>query len=207
MGAAFMRAALGVPHPRVALLSNGQEAERGREEVVAAHTALSGEAGHGIHFVGNVEGFSLGKGNADVVVTDGFTGNIALKTMEGTASALLGAVRASAHASPRAALGGLLLKPALGDLRASVDPQAQGGAVLVGLRAVAVLPHGSFAAPGIARAIELAAEAVGNDLLSLTLGQLEAAHALRPLPPVAESPESPEPSGPASSVAGSDDQG
>ncbi len=197
MGAAFMRAALGVAHPRVALLSNGEEAERGREEIVAAHAALSGDAGLGLHFVGNIEGFAIGSGAADVIVTDGFTGNVALKVMEGTSAAIFRAVRSSAHASPRAALGGLLLKPALGDLRNTVDPEAQGGAVLLGLRAVGVMAHGSFSAPGFGRAVELAAQAIRNDLLGLTLSQLGAAHALRPPPPGAEAavaPRAPEPS-------------
>ena len=111
MGAAFMEAVMGVERPRVALLSNGTEATKGTEDVQAAHAALAGAAG--LKFAGNVEGFAVGTGEADVIVTDGFTGNVFLKVMEGTADTLLRAVREAAMSSPRAKAGGLLLRPAL----------------------------------------------------------------------------------------------
>src|SRR5688572_15077768 len=104
MGAAFMEVVMGVPRPRVALLSNGAEPTKGTEDVVAAHAQLAAAAG--LDFAGNVEGFAVGSGAADVIVADGFTGNVALKVMEGMADALLGAVRAAATASPRAKAGG-----------------------------------------------------------------------------------------------------
>ena len=99
--------------------------------------------------------------------------------MEGTAGALLGAVREAAMASPRAKLGGLLLRPALRGLRDSIDPEEQGGAFLLGLRRLAVVPHGSFGARGIARAIGLAARGVRADVAGRTHERLEAAGALR----------------------------
>jgi glycerol-3-phosphate acyltransferase PlsX len=161
----------------VALLSNGTEAERGREEVVEAGARLRDT--DGLAFVGNVEGFAVGTGAADVIVCDGFTGNVALKVMEGTSAVLLEAVRSAAMSSLRSKLGGLLLKPALGGLRAGVDPERQGGAVLLGLRRPGVIPHGSFSARGFTRAIEVAVTAVTEDLAGRTHARLAEAGALR----------------------------
>jgi phosphate acyltransferase len=177
MGAAFMEAVIGLERPRVALLSNGTEPNKGTEDVQAAHAALSGAAG--LTFVGNVEGFAVGTGEADVIVTDGFTGNIFLKVMEGTADALLRAVRDAATSSPRAKAGGWLLRPALGGLGDAIDPEAQGGAFLLGLRRLGVVPHGSFGATGIARAIGLAARGTRADVVGRTHERLAAAGALR----------------------------
>ncbi|HET6548267.1 MAG TPA: phosphate acyltransferase PlsX [Solirubrobacter sp.] len=177
MGAAFMEAVAGVASPRVALLANGTEATKGTEIVVAAHQALASTSG--LNFVGNVEGFAIGTGAADVIVADGFTGNVALKVMEGTSSALLGAVRGAAMSSLRSRVGGLLLRPALRGLRAQIDPEEQGGAVLLGLRRLAVVPHGSFGARGFARAIEVAARGVREDVAGRTHARLAAAGALR----------------------------
>lgn len=181
MGAAFMAAVMGIERPRVALLSNGEEPSRGPEDVVLAHSALSGAPGD-LRFVGNVEGFAFGAGGADVVVTDGFAGNVALKVMEGTSTALFDAVRDAAASSLRGKLGGLLIKPALRGLRAEIDPQEQGGAVLLGLRKLAVVPHGSFGARGFARAIEVAARGVREDVVARTHERLAEAGALRRVP-------------------------
>jgi phosphate acyltransferase len=158
LGAAFSEAVLGVGRPRVALLSVGEEAGKGREEVVAAHAILS--AASGIEFAGNVEGRDLPAAVADVVVTDGFTGNVALKLMEGTARTVTGAIRDAAGSNPLAALGGLLMRPALGGLRRELDPDATGGAILLGLRGVAVVGNGSAGSEGIANALRIAARAV-----------------------------------------------
>src|SRR4051794_15982449 len=92
MGAAFAEAVLGVQRPRVALLSNGEEAAKGTPDVIAVHEQLAAR-GAALNFVGNVEGTGLTAGAADVVVTDGFTGNVALKLLEGTSAALIGAIR------------------------------------------------------------------------------------------------------------------
>jgi glycerol-3-phosphate acyltransferase PlsX len=177
MGAAFMEVVMGVERPRVALLANGSEPTKGTEDVVAAHAELAGAPG--LEFAGNVEGFAIGAGAADVIVADGFTGNVALKVMEGTADALLRAVREAATSSPRAKLGGLLLRPSLRGLRDAIDPEAQGGAFLLGLRRLAVVPHGSFGARGIARAIDLAGRGVRADVAGRTHERLAAAGALR----------------------------
>jgi glycerol-3-phosphate acyltransferase PlsX len=172
LGSAFSAAVLGVERPRVALLSVGEEQKKGRGDVVQAHEALT--ESEGVRFIGNVEGRDLLSGEADVVVTDGFTGNVTLKTLEGTARAVADAVRAAARSGPLAAAGGLLLRPALGGLRRSMDPNAVGGAILLGLRGVAVVAHGSSAPDGIANAVRLAHRAVNERAVERT-GELLAA--------------------------------
>jgi glycerol-3-phosphate acyltransferase PlsX len=177
LGAAFSAAVLEIARPRVALLSVGEEARKGRPEVVEAHEALAGSPG--IDFIGNVEGRDLLAGDADVIVTDGFTGNVALKTIEGTAKVVGGAIRDAARSGPRAALGGLLLRPALARLRAQMDPDTTGGAILLGLRAVAVVAHGTSGPEGIANAIRLAARAVRERAVERTSELLERSGATR----------------------------
>jgi phosphate acyltransferase len=170
LGAAFSEAVLGVERPRVGLLSIGEEAGKGREEVIVANTMLTGAAG--LDFVGNVEGRDLPGAAADVVVTDGFTGNVALKLMEGTAKTVTGAIRGAARSNPLAALGGLLLRPALGGLRRELHPDITGGAILLGLRGIAVVGHGSSGAEGVANAVRLAALCVEVDAVGRTAALL-----------------------------------
>ena len=177
LGSTFASAVLDVESPRVAMLSVGEEQKKGRPEVVEAHEALAGS--DAIAFVGNVEGRDLLSGAADVVVTDGFTGNVALKTLEGTARAVADAVRAAARSGPMSAAGGLLLRPALGGLRAQLDPNAVGGAILLGLRGVTVVAHGSSSAEGIANAVRLAARSVDERAVERTAEALAAAGATR----------------------------
>ena len=157
LGSVFSETVLGVERPRVALLSVGEEPKKGTQDVVDAHADL---AASDLDFRGNIEGRDLLAGKVVVVVTDGFTGNVALKTIEGTALSVAGAVGAAARSNPVSAVGGLLLRPALGGLRQRMDPDATGGAILLGLRGVAVVGHGSSGADGIANAIRLAARAV-----------------------------------------------
>src|SRR5262249_25005953 len=173
----YMEAVVGVRDPRVALLSNGTEASKGPETVVTAHSLLEGSAG--LRFVGYVEGFAIGTGEAHLILAGGFTRNVALKGLEGTSSALFGAVRRVAMSSWRSKLGGMLLRPALRGLRGEIDPEEAGGAVLLGLRKLAVVPHGSFGEHGFARAIEVAARGVREDVAGRTHARLEAAGALR----------------------------
>jgi phosphate acyltransferase len=170
LGAAFSEAVLGVNRPRVGLLSVGEEAGKGREEVVAANDALS--AANGIDFIGNVEGRDLPAATADVVVTDGFTGNVSLKLMEGTAKAVTGAIRDAAQSNPLASVGGLLMRPALGGLRRELHPDSTGGAILLGLRGIAIVGHGSAGPEGIANAIRLAARCVEVDAVGRTAALL-----------------------------------
>jgi glycerol-3-phosphate acyltransferase PlsX len=189
MGAALATAVLGVEHPRVGLLANGEEQARGGPLVLEAHAALrerldaAGPAAQApFEFVGNVEGGDLTSGVADVIVTDGFTGNIALKLMEGVSQTLLGAVRAAAMSSPRAQLGGLLLRPALRGVRDELDPEQQGGAYLLGLRRLGVVPHGAFTRRGFAQAILRAERGAREDVVGSTHAALERAGALRGRP-------------------------
>jgi glycerol-3-phosphate acyltransferase PlsX len=177
LGSAFSRAVLGVDSPRVALLSVGEEQKKGRADVVEANAGLT-EA-DGIRFIGNIEGRDLLTGEADVVVTDGFTGNVALKTLEGTAKAVAEAVRSAARSGPMSAAGGLLLRPALGGLRQAMDPNSVGGAILLGLRGVAVVAHGRSTPEGVANAVRLADRAVGERAVERTAELLAASGATR----------------------------
>jgi glycerol-3-phosphate acyltransferase PlsX len=187
MGAAFASVVLGVQRPRVALLSNGEEAERGSELVRQASAELrerlgdaaGGGPGERFSFVGNVEGGDIVSGAADVVVTDGFTGNIALKLMEGVSHTILGAVRDAALSSTRGKLGGMLLRPALSGFREEIDPEAAGGAYLLGLRRLAVIPHGRFGRRGFAQAIVRAERGAREDVVGRTHAALSDAGALR----------------------------
>jgi glycerol-3-phosphate acyltransferase PlsX len=177
MGSAFAQGVLGVERPRVALLSNGEEPTRGTPEVVAAHEQLA--AAPGIEFVGNVEGTGVTAGLADVVVTDGFTGNVALKLMEGVSSTLLGAMRDAAGSSARAKAGGLLLGPPLHGLRDELDPERVGGSYLLGLRRLVIVCHGRFSRRGFASAIQVAERGVRERVVERTQEALSAAGALR----------------------------
>jgi glycerol-3-phosphate acyltransferase PlsX len=182
MGSAFAQAVMGLDHPRVALLSNGEEPAKGTPELVAVHETLSGEGGTGLNFIGNVEGTQVTDGVTDVVVMDGFTGNITLKLIEGVSGRTLRAVREAAMSSWRAKLGGLLLRPAVQALREQIDPEGPGGAYMLGLRQLGVVPHGRFTRRGFARAIEVAAQGVEQDVIGRTRSALERAGALRSPP-------------------------
>jgi glycerol-3-phosphate acyltransferase PlsX len=179
LGAGFMQAAYGLERPRVGLLSVGEEAGKGNEDVRAAHERLA--AGQ-LEFVGNVEGFDLPAATADVVVTDGFTGNVALKVLEGTAKTVTGAIRDAIRSGPVSAVGGLLIRRKVEQLRAEIDPEGVGGAILLGLRKPVVVAHGSFGPDGLASAVRLARRAVDERMVERTAGALEAAGALRSAP-------------------------
>ena len=181
MGAAYASAVLGVERPRVGLLSNGIESERGSQLVIEAHEALVARAAgsEALTFVGNIEGDGLMGGAADVVVTDGFTGNVVLKLIEAVSQTMLHTVRDIAKASTRGKLGGLLLSGGLRPFVEEIDPEGQGGAYLLGLRQLGVVAHGSFTRQGIARAILRARRGVDEDVVGRTHRALEAAGALR----------------------------
>jgi len=179
MGAALAQVVLGVDQPRVGLLSNGEEAMKGTPLVLETHEKLAGSP---LRFVGNVEGLDLTSGVADVIVTDGFTGNVMLKVAEGVSQAMLESVRDAATSSARAKLGGALLRPSLRGLRDELDPEGPGGAYLLGLRELGVVPHGRFTRFGWSQAILLAARGVSGDIVGRTHAALEAAGALRARP-------------------------
>jgi glycerol-3-phosphate acyltransferase PlsX len=164
MGSAVAKVFLDVEEPRVGLLNIGEEAGKGRDLEKEAHTLLA--QSEGINFVGNVEGRDLGRGSADVFVTDGFTGNVLLKTGEGTSRAmfrfLLEAMQAEKY---QAALAELM--PAFMELRQMIDPESIGGAYLVGTRGVVVIAHGASSHRAIANAVVMAAEGAEHGLVDL----------------------------------------
>jgi glycerol-3-phosphate acyltransferase PlsX len=172
MGSIFASELLGIEEPRVRLLSNGEEAEKGSQLALEAHALL--RESKDVRFEGNIEGRELLRGVADVVVTDGFTGNIALKLMEGTIRELMDALRAEITASSTGKLGGLLIRPAARRLRARLDPETYGGAYLLGLRGLAVIAHGNSGRRAIANAIRLAARGVEHRVVERLAERLPA---------------------------------
>ncbi len=155
MGSIFSAELLGVRDPEVRLLSIGEEDEKGNALALEAHALLRAE--EGLNFAGNAESRDLLRGVADVVVADGFTGNVALKLLEGTIKDLLDALRQEIAATTTGKLGGLLIRPAARRLRTRLDPDTYGGAYLLGLRGLAVIAHGNSGRKAIANAIRLAA--------------------------------------------------
>src|SRR5207302_4749665 len=139
----------------------------------------AGSSGTGLNFIGNVEGTQVTEGVADVVVMDGFTGNITLKLIEGVSGRTMRAIRDAAMSSPRAKLGGLLLAPAVRRLREEIDPETPGGAYMLGLPQLGVVAHGRFTRRGFARAIQVAARGVEEDVIARTRAALLQAGALR----------------------------
>jgi len=176
MGAGFMEAVVGIERPTVGLLSVGEESGKGTPGVLTAHERIAdGE----LNFVGNLEGFDLPGARADVIVADGFTGNVALKVLEGTVKAMSGEIRKRVRAGPISSLGALLIRGKLGTLRDDLDPEKVGGAILLGLRKPVVVGHGSFGPVGIEHAVRLAQRAVDEDMVGRTTSALGAAAALR----------------------------
>jgi phosphate acyltransferase len=167
MGAIFAEEILGLPNPEVRLLSIGEEAEKGNQLTLEAHALLAEST---LNFKGNTEGRELLAKAADVVVTDGFTGNVALKTLEGTIRVVIQGLRDEITRTATGKLGGLLIRPASRRLRSRLDPDTYGGAYLLGLRGLAVIAHGNSSSRAIANAIRLAARGVEHDIC----GRLEA---------------------------------
>ena len=162
MGAVFAEEILDIHDPRIRLLSIGEEAEKGNQLTIEAHALLQASD---LNFAGNTEGRDLLASAGDVVVTDGFTGNVALKLLEGTIRTLLEAFRAEITASLRGKIGGLLIRPGARRLRERLDPDTYGGAYLLGLRGLAVIAHGNSSQRAIANAVRLAARGVEHDVV------------------------------------------
>jgi glycerol-3-phosphate acyltransferase PlsX len=166
MGAAFAKQRFGIADPRVGLLSIGEEPGKGSPLVKETFGLLeAGDAGPGVHFIGNVEGRDLMSDAVDVVVTDGFTGNVVLKTLEGSMrfafNAVLGALPAGAADDPAAAA----LLAALMPLAEELDPETYGGAMLLGVEGVCIISHGSSSARAIRNAVRVADHAVREGLV------------------------------------------
>ena len=164
MGAAYSRSVFGVPKPRVKLLNIGTEELKGTDELKEAAALLRDASYLPMRFDGFTEGDKLSRGDVDVVVTDGFSGNIALKTAEGTARFVTDLLRRAFTSSLRSKAGFALSKPALNLLKVHLDPNNHNGAVFLGLNGLVVKSHGSANAKGVANAISVAASLVRNDI-------------------------------------------
>ena len=169
MGSVFAEEILGIPNPEVRLLSIGEEPEKGNQLTLEAHELL---AASDLNFKGNTEGRDILAGASDVVVTDGFTGNVTLKLLEGTILTLLDALRSEITATTSGKLGGLLIRPAARRLRHRLDPDTFGGAYLLGLRGLVVIAHGNSSRTAIANAIRLAARGVEHDVVGRLAARL-----------------------------------
>jgi phosphate acyltransferase len=169
MGAVFAEEILGIARPRVRLLSIGEEPEKGNRLTLEAYELL---AASDLDFRGNAEGHDVLEGASDVLVTDGFTGNVALKAVEGTIRTLLDSLREEITASTAGTLGGFLIRPAARRLRKRLDPDTYGGAYLLGLRGLAVIAHGNSSPTAIANAIGLAARGADHDVVGRLAARL-----------------------------------
>lgn len=166
MGTVYAEKILKISEPRVGLLNIGEEETKGNELALATYPLL--KAGGNIKFIGNVEGRDINKGTVDVVVCDGFVGNVVLKFGEGLASAIMTLVKeAIMNGGLLAKLGGLLIKPALKTLRKRLDPAEYGGALLLGIRAPFIICHGSSKAKAITNAIRVAIDFAEQDVVSI----------------------------------------
>lgn len=165
MGAAFARTVLGLERPRVAFLNIGEEEMKGTEEIRdAANLLRAAGADLPLQFIGNVEGNGIAEGLSDVIVTDGFSGNIALKTAEGTARLVGGLLERAFRQSIFTKAGYLLARPAFRSMKQHLDPNNHNGAVFLGLNGVVVKSHGGANIPGFANAIRVARDLVVKDI-------------------------------------------
>jgi len=162
MGAVYAQRVMGVDNPRVGLLSNGEEDTKGSQMVQEAHALLRGL---GLNFVGNVEGKDITHGRADVIVTDGFVGNVALKTAEGVGSMMMSLIKSEIKSRPLAVLGGLLAKPAFRAAAKRLDFREYGGAPLLGVNGTVIIGHGRSDARAVENAVGLAIESTKHDLI------------------------------------------
>jgi len=185
LGVAYAQTAFGITEPRVGLLSIGAEPGKGNKLARRAHELLDAEPSHGglpISFAGNVEGSDLLSGSLDVIVTDGFTGNVALKTLEGTASFAARQLRQALGGSRAARLGTLLQRRGLRELGNRLDAETYGGAALLGLDGTVVIAHGAVTARGAAAACMLASDLAAariTERITERLGPARGSHFLR----------------------------
>ncbi len=170
MGERYSRLVLGVTRPRVGLLSNGEEESKGNRLVQEAHVLLRDAD---VNFIGNIEGRDVPRGTADVVVCDGFVGNVLVKLAEGIGEFTFSLIREELTSSPIGLIGGLLLRPSLRRIKRRVDYQEYGGAPLLGVAGVVIVAHGRSKALAIRNAIRVAHQAAQSNLLqALTFGKV-----------------------------------
>jgi len=184
MGEAFARAILGLERPSVGILNVGSEDVKGHEAVKSA-AAILRNATLPIEFHGFVEGDDIAEGTVDVVVTDGFTGNIALKTAEGTAKLVVGFLRAALNRSVLGRIGGLFASGALKVLRRKLDPRASNGGIFLGLNGIVVKSHGGTDAMGFASALDMAIDMAQSGVIARIIA--DRAHLAPPVPEAAAS--------------------
>jgi glycerol-3-phosphate acyltransferase PlsX len=161
LGASYARAALGLQNPRVALLSIGEEASKGNDLVREAHRQLRGSE---LNFIGNVEANDLYRGQADVIVCDGFTGNVALKVSEGMGEAIEQLLHEELSRTLSTRFGALLWRPAFGRFRQRVDYAEYGAAPLLGVRGLCLVGHGRSSARAVRTGVLLASRFAADDL-------------------------------------------
>lgn len=163
MGSIYAEKVFGINKPRVGLLSIGEEETKGNKLTLETHELLKESE---LNFIGNIEGRDIHQGNCDVIVCDGFTGNVVLKLSEGLSSVLFGQIKAAVAANCLNTLGGLLLKPAFGKLKAQLDYTEYGGAPLLGLKGISMIGHGKSNAKAVKNAVRAAMKAVDQGVVS-----------------------------------------
>jgi glycerol-3-phosphate acyltransferase PlsX len=165
MGAVYMRSVLGLANPRVGLLANGEEETKGDQLTQEAHQLIRAAAPvSGINFIGNVEGRDINAGTVDVVVCDGFVGNVVLKSAEGLSKMLLETIKRELTAGPLTTIGAALAKPAFDRVRKQLDYEEYGGVPILGVNGVSIISHGSSKAKAIKNAIRVARQAARANL-------------------------------------------
>lgn len=175
MGSVYAEKMLHIANPKVGLLNIGEEETKGNEQALATYPLL--KKVKQINFIGNVEGRDINKGTVDVVVCDGFVGNVVLKFAEGLASAIMQLIKeAILSGGIMAKIGGLLIKPAVKKLKKRLDPAEYGGALLLGVRAPFIICHGSSKAKAITSAIGVAMDFVENDVVNIIGQRIAEAH-------------------------------
>lgn len=175
MGSVYAEKMLHIANPKVGLLNIGEEETKGNEQALATYPLL--KKVKQINFIGNVEGRDINKGSVDVVVCDGFVGNVVLKFAEGLASAIMQLIKeAILSGGMMAKIGGLLIKPAVKKLKKRLDPAEYGGALLLGVRAPFIICHGSSKAKAITSAIGVAMDFVENDVVNIIGQKIAEAH-------------------------------
>ncbi|HEX6786178.1 MAG TPA: phosphate acyltransferase, partial [Acidimicrobiales bacterium] len=169
MGSVFARHRFGLDEPRVGLLSIGEEHTKGNSLVKETHALL--ETAPGVCFIGNVEGRDILTDDVDIVVTDGFSGNVVLKALEGALSSIMAAVEQALTATDDLAAHFEPVRPALADLYERLEPESFGGAMLLGVSGVCIISHGSSSSKAVLNAIKMAREMVVEEVV----GELRAA--------------------------------
>ncbi|MHB8264131.1 MAG: phosphate acyltransferase PlsX, partial [Acidimicrobiales bacterium] len=174
MGAAFSSARYGLNRPKVALLSVGEESTKGNSQVKEAHGLINGISDPGFEFLGNVEGRDLMRGGVDVVVTDGFTGNVALKALEGALGFFVDALMVAIGHDESTKAAGKVLFEQLAPMMEKLDPDSVGGAMLLGIDGICMISHGSSSAKAIASALRVAYDLSRSQLVAQIRASVDA---------------------------------